>query len=128
QPAPEPAGLHLFLHHAGPNPAWRNMYEPHVSAHSGQRTGPSPLALDLHYMLAATGATLERELLLGTGIHALTCIGIVPRPMIQSILGAIVVPNPPTSLLDSLTGEPLHDPASQPQQITIAQHPVDLDM
>ncbi len=126
--AAEAPALYLFLHHAGPNPAWRNMYEPHVSGLDGKRMGPAPLALDLHYMLAATGARLEREVLLGTGIHALTRNAIVPRPMIQAILGAIAVPNPPVTLMDSLTAEPLDDPARQPEQITISQAPVDIDM
>jgi len=124
---PEPAGLHLFLHHAGPNPAWRNMYEPHVDG-LGRRQGPSPLALDLHYLLAATGADLEREVLLGLGITALTRHGIVTRPLIHAILSAIAVPQPPTRLLDSLTAEPLDDPAQQPEQITVSQAPVDVDL
>ncbi len=65
----EPAGLVLFMYQAGQNPAWRNMYDPHVAA-SGIRTGPAPLVLDLHYLLAATGADLEREVLLGVGMSA----------------------------------------------------------
>ena len=127
-PQPEPAGLHLFLHHAGPNAAWRNMYEPHVSASTGKRVAKAPVVLDLQYMLAATGADLEREVLLGIGISALTRNAIVPRAMVQSILAAIAIPNPPTRLLDTLTAEPLHDPAFQPEQITVSQQPVDLDM
>jgi Pvc16 N-terminal domain len=123
----EPAGLHLFLHHVGVNPAWRSTYEPHVDSR-GQRQGPSPLALDLHYLLAATGADLEREVLLGLGVTALNRHGIVPRPLIQSILGSITVPSPPTSLLDTLTTEPLHDRARQPEQITVSQAPVDVDL
>jgi hypothetical protein len=124
---PEAAGLHLFLHHVAPNPAWRNMYEPHVDS-SGKRTGPSPLAVDLHYLLAATGADLEREVLLGLGIAALNRHGIVPRPLIQAILSAITVPATPTTILDTLTTEPLHDPARQPEQITVSQAPVDIDL
>ena len=125
--SPEPTGLYLFLHHVAPNPAWRNMYEPHVDSR-GQRQGPSPLVLDLHYLLAATGADLEREVLLGLGVTALNRHGIVPRPLIQSILGSITVPDPPTTLIDTLTTEPLHDPARQPEQITVSQAPVDIDL
>jgi len=124
QPQPEPAGLHLFLHHATPNPALRNAFEPHVSG-AGKRTGPSPLALDLQYMLAATGADLEREALLGLGITALTRHGIVPRPKIAAILGSIAVPANPQHLLDTLTTEALDQ---QPEQITIAQALVDVDL
>jgi hypothetical protein len=124
QPQPEPAGLHLFLHHLAPNPALRNAFEPHVSS-AGRRTGPSPLALDLQYMLAATGADLEREVLLGLGITALTRHGIVPRPKIAAILGAIAVPATPVRLLDTLTTEALDQ---QPEQITVSQAPVDVDL
>jgi hypothetical protein len=126
-PQPEPAGLHLYLHHAGANPAWRNMYEPHVSS-NGQRVGPSPLAVDLHYLLAAFGADLEREVLLGLGITALSRHGIVPRPLIQNILGGIAVPPNPTRLIDTLTAEPLGDPTGQPEQITVSFAPVDVDL
>jgi len=124
QPQPEPAGLHLFLHHAAPNPAFRNAFEPHVSS-AGRRTRRSPLALDLQYMLAATGADLEREALLGLGITALTRHGIVPRPKIAAILGAIVVPPVPQHLLDTLPTEALDQ---QPEQITVSQAPVDVDL
>ncbi|MFG2106447.1 DUF4255 domain-containing protein [Micromonospora chersina] len=123
----EPAGIHLFLHHAAPNPAWRNMYEPHVNS-AGKRVSRSPLAVDLHYMLAVTGADLEREVLLGLGVAALTRHGIVPRAKIESILDSIAAPAPPGTLLHTLTDEPLHDPTTQPEQITISQAPVDLDL
>lgn len=123
---PEPAALYLFLHHAAQNPGWRNMHEPTVDS-AGARRGPSPLVLDLYYMMFATGADLERELLFGLGLTAFRRNGIVPRPMIQQILGAIAVPQQPQKLMDLLTTEPLHDPASQPEQITISQEPYDLD-
>lgn len=124
--APEAAALYLFLHHAAQNPGWRNMHEPTVDA-QGRRSGPAPLIVDLHYMMFATGADLEREVLFGLGMTAFRRNGIVPRPMIQAILGAIAVPDSPTRLLDSLTTEPLHDPDGQPEQITITQEPYDLD-
>lgn len=124
--APEAAGLNLFLHHAGANPAWRNMYDPHVGP-DGLRTGPSPLVLDLHYMLSASGQDLEREALLGIAMNAFHRNGVVPRPMIAAILGAVAVPAPPTKMMDELTKEPLDKPASQPESITISQAPVDID-
>lgn len=126
-PQPEAAGLTLFMHHAGTNPAWRNMYDPHVDG-AGQRFCKSPLVLDLHYLLAAQGLDLEREAVLGVGMSALHRNGIVPRPMIQALLAAIAIPPAPTKLMDSLTGEPLHDPANQPESITISQQAVDIDM
>ncbi len=122
----EAAGLILYLHHAGPNPAWRNMYDPHVNS-SGERFAKAPLVLDLHYMLAAQGLDLEREALLGVGMSAFHRNGIVPRPMIEALLGAIPVPPAPTKLMEELTGEPLHDPANQPESITVSQQPIDVD-
>jgi hypothetical protein len=124
---PEPAALILYMHHAGANPAWRNMYDPHVDG-TGKRFGKAPLVLDLHYLLAAQGLDLEREAVLGVGMSALHRNGIVPRPMIQQILNAITIPAPPTKLMDSLTGEPLADPNNQPESITISQQTVDIDM
>jgi Pvc16 N-terminal domain len=133
-PAPAPGSnalestaLILYLHHAGPNVAWRNMYEPHVDG-NGKRFAKAPLVLDLYYMLTAQGLDLEREVVLGVGMNALHRNAIVPRPMIQQILGAITIPSPPTKLMDSLTGEPLADPNNQPESITITQQAVDIDM
>jgi hypothetical protein len=126
QPA-EPPTLILFMHHGSPNGAWRNMHEPHVDG-SGARFARAPLVLDLHYLLAATGSDLEREAILGVGMTALHRNGILPRPMIQQILGAITIPTTPTKLMDTLTGEPLHDPANQPESITISQQAFDMDL
>jgi hypothetical protein len=123
-PAPEAAGLILYLHHAGPNPAWRSMYDPHVDS-AGKPLSRPPLVLDLHYMLAAQGLDLEREAVLGIGMSALHRNGIVPRPMIAAILDPIVVPNSPTKLMEKLTKEPLDE---QPESITIVQQPVDIDL
>jgi hypothetical protein len=122
----ESAGLILYLHHAGPNGAWRNMYDPHVDS-AGERFAKAPLVLDLYYMLAAQGLDLEREALLGIGMSALHRNAIVPRPMIAAILGAVTVPPMPATLMDTLTTEPLQDPANQPESITISQTPVDID-
>ncbi|MFN9644018.1 MAG: Pvc16 family protein [Cyanobacteriota bacterium] len=123
---PEAAALHLFLHHAAQNPTWRNMHEPSMDA-LGAKTAPAPLVLDLHYLMFATGADQEREVLFGLGLMAFRRYGIVPRPLIQSLLAAVTVPQNPTNLLQTLTNEPLYDPAQQPEQITIAQEPYDLD-
>jgi hypothetical protein len=126
-PQPEQAGLYLYMHHAGPNPAWRNMHGSQIDA-SGKRVAAPPLVVDLHYMLAATGADLEREILLGIGMYALHRNAIMPRSMIQSLLAAVAVRANPDSLLQQLTTETLFDPAHQPEQITVAQAAVDMDM
>jgi hypothetical protein len=122
----ELAGLILYLHHAGPNPAWRSMYDPHVDS-GGARFARAPLVLDLHYMLAAQGLDLEREAVLGVGMSAFHRNAIVPRPMIAALLGAVTVPPSPSKLMDTLTKEPLQDPVNQPESITISQQPVDID-
>ncbi|MGG7566520.1 DUF4255 domain-containing protein [Rhodovulum sp. DZ06] len=124
--APEAAGLHLFLHHAGPNTALRNAFDPRVDA-AGARVAEAPLALDLHYMLAASGADLEREALLGVGLAAFHRNGIVPRPMIEALLGG-VAPPPGASFMNGMYAEPLADPAAQPQEMTISQQAVDVDL
>jgi hypothetical protein len=126
-PSTEPPGLVLFMHHASRNATWRNMYDPHVDG-MGNRFGKAPLVLDLHYLLAALGSDLEREVVLGVGMSALHRNGIVPRPMIQQILGAITIPSSPSKLLDRLTAEPLHDPANQPESITVSQEGFDIDL
>jgi hypothetical protein len=123
----ELARLHLFCHHVALNPAWRSMHDPHVSS-AGKRVGRSPLAVDLHYLLAATGLDLEREVLLGLGITALNRFGVVPRAKIAAILGAVSVPATPARITDLIPDEQLQDPAEQPEQITISQQPVDLDL
>jgi len=124
---PEAPGLYLFMYLAGPNPSWRNMYEPHMDS-SGAPTGPAPLAVDLHYMLAATGAGLDREALLGIGMATLTRNALLPRPMIQAILTSFSVPPVPTELMQRLPGEPLFDKASQPEQIKLSQTQADPDL
>jgi hypothetical protein len=123
----EPTRLHLICHHVAPNPGLRNTFEPHVST-QGIRADRSPLAVDLHYLLAATGPDLEREVLLSLGVIALHRFGIVPRDKIEAILTATAVPQSPTKITDLVHSERLFDPAEQPEQITITQQQVDLDL
>lgn len=123
----ETSGLHLYMHHASPNGTWRNMYDPHIDG-AGKRYRKAPLVLDLHYLLAVQGGDLEREALLGVAMSALHRNGVVPRGMIQQILGAIAVPASPTKLMERLTTEPLHDPDNQPESITVSQETYDIDM
>lgn len=121
--ATEASGLVLYLHHVSANPAWRNMYDPHVDG-NGQRFAKAPLVLDLHYMLGAFGLDLEREALLGIAMSAFHRNGIVPRPMIAQILGPLSGSN----FIDGIFKEPLDDPKSQPESITITQQALDVDM
>jgi hypothetical protein len=124
---PEVAGLILYMHHVAPNAAFRSMslgyIEDDLSA--SMRT---PLVLDLHYLLAATGADLEREALLGIAMAALHRSPIVERAQVSAILGAVNIPANPTSMMQRLTAEPLADPRQHPERIKLSQHPLDIDM
>ncbi|WP_447761933.1 DUF4255 domain-containing protein [Sphingopyxis panaciterrae] len=124
---PEVAQLYLYLHHVAPNAAYRSMALPYVET-SGETSTKMPLVLDLHYMLAATGADLERETLLGIGMAALHRQAIVERSKVAALLGAVSIPANPTKLMERLTSEPLANPANHPEQIKISQHPLDIDM
>ncbi|UAK23297.1 Pvc16 family protein [Sphingomonas nostoxanthinifaciens] len=148
---PDPSGrgetpsVLLFLYHVAPNAAWRNTYiDPEFDPDSysppldylpprdratpvdgqGQRVAKAPLALDLHYLIAATGDTLEREMVFGVALHAITRLGIIPRATIKQILAGIAVP-PTPSLLQALPTEQLW---RQYEQITLSQQALDADM
>jgi Pvc16 N-terminal domain len=124
---PETPGIILYMHHAGQNPGWRNMEVPYTET-GGVESTKTPLVLDLHYLLAATGADLEREALLGIAMTAFHRNGIVKRSLVHSILSAIAIPSPATKMMDNLTAESLADPLQHPESIKISQHPVDIDM
>jgi hypothetical protein len=123
-PPPEPTQVILFLYHVQPNPAWRNMFDPTMDS-SGNRSSKAPLALDLHYIVAATGPDLERETVFGTAVYALHRTGIVSRPLIHAILTSVAAPAVPTKLMDLLTTEPLNQ---QIEQITVSHQALDADM
>lgn len=123
----EEAALYLYLHHVAANPAWRNMLDPSIDS-GGTRFGRPPLVLDLHYMLAATGATLEREVLLGLGMTALHRNPIVAKGKIAAVLSAIAVDPHPTGVAQRVGQELLGDPAHQPEQLTVALQPLDVDL
>ncbi len=123
-PPPEPTQIVLFLYHVQPNPAWRNMFDPTMDS-AGNRTSRAPLALDLHYVVAAMGTDLEREAIFGTAVYALHRTGIVSRPLIKAILAAVAPPAVPSKLMDLLTTEPLDQ---QIEQITVTHQALDADM
>jgi hypothetical protein len=123
QPPAEPTQALLFMYHVQPNPAWRNMFDPTMDS-SGNRVSRAPLALDLHYIVSATGPDLEREAVFGVAVHALHRVGIVSRPLIKAILGAVVPPTPPAKLMDLLTTEKLDQ---QIEQITVSHQALDAD-
>lgn len=125
-PAEETA-LYLYLHHVAANTAWSNMLDPAIDG-SGARTGRPPLVLDLHYMLAATGSTLDREALLGLGMTAFHRNPIVAKAKIAAVLAAIAVPEHPANLGQTVGTEQLGDPTRQPEQLTISLQALDVDL
>lgn len=121
--APEPTSVLLFLYHVAPNAAWRNNFDPVIDS-SGVRIARTPLVLDLHYIVAATGADLEREAVFGVALHALNRARIIPRDLIKNILTSVVVPPPPAPLMARLASEKLWE---QYEQITLSQLSLDAD-
>jgi hypothetical protein len=84
--------VNLFLHQVTPNPGWRNVDLPSVSADGKSRLRNQPLALDLHYLLTAYGReNFEAEALLGYAVQALHQTPVLARGDIQTAL------NPPPS-------------------------------
>lgn len=124
----EPSALHLYMHHVAPNPAYRNMDLPYQEDDLSMSVRRA-LVLDLHYLLAATGAGLERETLLGLAMTALHRRSIMTRSDVFDIFDAISPPGPgSTDPMDGLTEEPLWDVGQHPESIKISQHPLDIDM
>ncbi|HEX8244951.1 MAG TPA: DUF4255 domain-containing protein [Longimicrobium sp.] len=89
----EETRLNLFLYHVTPNAAWRNAGLPAYDS-GGTRVGNPPLALDLHYLLSAYGASeLHQEILLGYGMQLLHETPLLTRDAVRRALA-------PTSPLD----------------------------
>ena len=82
--------VNLFLHQVTPNAAWRNIDFPSLAADGATRLKNPPLALDLHYLLTAYAADdTEAEALLGYAILMLHENPILPRTLINSMLGLL---------------------------------------
>ncbi len=83
--------LNIFLHQATPNAAWRNADLPSRSARGG-RISNAPLALDLHYLITAYGASpLHAEVLLGYAMHLLHETPVLDRQAIRGALSGAAV-------------------------------------
>lgn len=101
--------LNLFLYHAEPNGAWRNMDLPR-QVRAGE-TGCPPLALNLYYILTAYGQSdseLVAHVLLGTAMRILHDHPVLGRADIRNAL--------PPSELDA-----------QFERVRITPQPVSLD-
>jgi hypothetical protein len=82
----EESRLNLFLYQITPNVGWRNAGMPSRDAAGVPLTNP-PLALDLHYMLTAYGATdLTAEILLGYAMDLLHDTPVLTREVVKRAL------------------------------------------
>lgn len=83
--------LNLFLYHVSPNPGWRNRGLPSRGS-NGERISNPPLALDLHYLLTAYGASeFHTDILLGYGMQILHEHPVLGREEIRT---ALATPSP----------------------------------
>lgn len=86
--------LNIFMHQATPNAALRNMELPSRDR-NGHRISNPPLALDLHYLVTAYGASdLQAEVLLGYAMQLLHETPVLSRDKIRVSL------NPPSMPVD----------------------------
>jgi len=82
----ESSRINLFMYHVSPNPGWRNVGLPSRSS-SGDKVANQPLALDLHYLLTAYGASeFHAEILLGYAMQLLHETPVLSRDAIRRTL------------------------------------------
>jgi hypothetical protein len=119
-----PSRLNLFLYHVTPNQGWRNAALPSRDP-AGARVSNPPLALDLHYLLTAYGASeFHAEILLGYGMQLLHETPVLTREAVRRALApaspvtGTILPPP----LDTLSASELADQVEQirvtPQTMT----------
>jgi hypothetical protein len=117
----ETSQLNLFLYQVTPNQGWRNLGLPSVASAGDGRLANAPLAVDLHYLLSAYGASdLDGEILLGYGMQVLHEHPVLTRQSIRDSLAPAPVTGgilPPA--LQALTAADLAD---QVEQIKIVPH------
>ena len=82
----ETSRLNLFLYQVTPNPGWRNVGLPSRDS-NGERVANPPLALDLHYLLTAYGASeFHTEILLGYALQLIHETPVLTRDAIRRTL------------------------------------------
>lgn len=103
----ETSRINLFMYHVAPNAAWRNVGLPSRSS-SGDRTANPPLALDLHYLVTAYGASeFHAEILLGYAMQLLHENPVLSRDAIRKTLApvspvtGVILPTPLNTLIAS---------------------------
>jgi hypothetical protein len=91
--------LNIFMYYASFNPALRNQGLPSRNAQGGQISNP-PLALNLHYLITAYGASqFDPEILLGWAMKVLHDTPVVPRSTIANALNDLLAPATPEGTL-----------------------------
>ena len=117
----EPTALNIFLHHANPNTAWAtDRRQRKVS--TGELLHNGPLVLNLHYLMSAHGGTLEREMLLGIGMHAMHHVGIFKSSEIAALLASSG--NQPADI-EAAASEKLW---RQVEKLTVSREALDTDI
>lgn len=117
----EPNRLNLFMYRATPNTGWSNQQYAARSA-GGDRVANPPLALDLHYLLTAYGASdLHADLLLGCAMHLFHETPFLDREVIRSALTPSGGGGALDDLLELLATANLAD---QFEQLRIAPEPL----
>jgi len=111
----ETSRLNLFMYNVTPNAGWRNQALPSHDA-GGTRVSNPPLAIDLHYLITAYGASeFHAEILLGYALQLLHDTPVLTREAVRRTLAPAspvtgsILPPP----LDTLTASELADQVEQ---------------
>ena len=111
--------LNLYMWHATRNAAWANQRLP-SRGRDGNRLDSPFLALDLHYVLTATGTDpLNAEILLGYGMQILHETPVLTRAAIRTALGGTTPPIDASLLPPALRSILASDLADQFEQVRI---------
>lgn len=99
----EVSSLNIFMYQASYNQGWRNIGLPSINSNGERITNP-PLAIDLHYILTAYGASeLHTDILLGMGMKFFHENPILSRELIAEATEQVQVGNDGNSLPESLS-------------------------
>ncbi|RZM04269.1 MAG: DUF4255 domain-containing protein, partial [Pedobacter sp.] len=116
----EASQLNIYMYQATYNQGWRNVAQPSFNT-KGERVSNPPLALDLHYLLTAYGASeLHTDILLGMGMQFMHETPVLGRDQINIATGSIQIGNPGNTLPDSLRFLAQASLADQVEQIKIS--------
>lgn len=119
--------LNVFLHQATPNAALRNTGLPSRDRH-GTRLSNPPLALNLHYLVTAYGATdLQAEVLLGYAMQLLHETPVLSRDKIRIALNPPSMPVDGGALPSVYQALRASDLADQYEQVKISPAPMNTE-